>query len=50
MGDTLLTVIVSGATSVVTVGVLHVLRTVGNPLRLRRQPAPLDLSQYRVRE
>lgn len=50
MGDTLLTIVTASATSVVTTGLLYVLRAVGNPLRLRRQPAPLDLSQYRVRE
>lgn len=48
--DTFLTIVTASATTVVTMGVLHVVRAVGNPLRLRRQPAPLDMSQYRVRE
>jgi hypothetical protein len=50
MADVLLSLVMGGAGGVLTVGALHIIRTVGNPMRMRRRAAlpPLDMSQYRV--
>lgn len=50
MADVLLSLLGGGAGGVLTVGALHLVRVVGNPLRLRRaaHQLPLDMSQYRV--
>lgn len=50
MSDALLSLIGGGVGGVLTVGALHLIRVVGNPMRLRRPTGvpPLDMSQYRV--
>jgi hypothetical protein len=48
MADTLLALLGGGVGGILTVGALHLVRVVGNPLRIRRAPAPLDMSVYRV--
>lgn len=49
MADVLLSLLGGGAGGILTVGALHLVRIVGNPLRLRRGTVPpLDMSQYRV--
>lgn len=49
MADALLSLLGGGAGGVLTVGALHLVRVMGNPLRLRRASVPpLDMSQYRV--
>jgi hypothetical protein len=48
MVDTLLACLFGGVGGIATVGALHLIRVVGNPLRIRRAAPPLDLSRYRV--